>query len=499
MDSSKAYYYLVNFLPRRKRSKTFNYFEPAYTPFQSIHHHLSHASSAFFASPFKEAAVFVADGTGPFRRNLWASTSFWHGNGNQLKLLGIITGSYPCYQSVGHFYSAVGYYLGFGFYDSAKTMSLAAYGRDSKYYDEVRKLIYPERSYFEVDEKFIYSTVFVTFGGSFGWQDEENVIPGLQRKYENILGPMRRKTEPITEEHKNFAWAAQRRLEEVLLHLLNHLYDLTRIDRLCYAGGVALNCVANQRIAVDGPFKHIFIQPACADDGQALGKLLYRMSARFGLARKMKMRNVYFGPRYKKSQVLSAINAASNRIKCRRYDRRVLLRRVASLIKTGHIVGWFQGRSELGPRALGHRSILADPRNAEVKSILDNEIKHREWFRPYAPSILLEETRNYFYLDRPSPFMLFAAKVKEDVREKIPAVVHVDGTSRVQTVTKKDNGIYYDLIKEFRRQTSIPILLNTSFNDKGEPIVESPRNAIDSFLRMKLSYLILENYIIERR
>ena len=310
------------------------------------------------------------------------------------------------------------------------------------------------------------------------------------------FGPERAsKEEPIEPRHENLASSMQRRLEEIVLSMLNTLHERTGLDALCMAGGVALNCVANGRIRSETPFRELYIQPAAHDGGTSLGAASYVYHHKLGARRSYVMDHTYLGPEFGEQRCRAALEDRA--VAYRRVGDEDLIRTTATSLQTGKIVGWFQGRMEFGPRALGNRSILVDPRRPVMKDVLNARIKHREPFRPFAPAILEEATGDYFEDDYPSPFMLLTYDVKKDKLDEIPAPTHVDGTGRLQTVRRAQNPRYYDLIKAFEERTGVPVLLNTSFNEN-EPICCTPEEAVETFLRTKMDLLILGNLIVER-
>jgi len=468
-----------------------------YKPFQKIHHHLAHASCSFFCSPFKSSAIMIIDGMGPYRNNKFASTSLWIGEGCNLKLLYINSEPLFCYNSIGHFYSSITYYCGFWAWEEGKTMGLASLGEKSSIHNNMCGIVklLPNGEYW-INPDFI--------GFCFSLRYKDNPIfkkyrihyEYYKKQYQSMFGPIRKRNSKIEINHKNLAWSAQNLLEKLVLHISEYLYNVTRQKKLCIGGGVGLNCVANSKLFKQGLFNEIFIPPNCGDDGQSLGKLLYKKHVIQKQKKSWCLTNAYLGPRYRFEQIVQSLRKYSDKIKYVKQTDSEFLKKVVRLIIDGNVIGFFQGRSEIGPRALGHRSILADPRDKSIKDYINSKIKHRENFRPFAPSILNEYKKDYFHIDNESPFMLFTAKAKPLAIKKIPSVVHFDNTSRIQTVTKQENGIFYDLISEFNKLTGVPVLLNTSFNDSGEPIVETPEDAINTFLNLELDALILDKFII---
>jgi carbamoyltransferase len=476
-----------------------DYFDASYTPHDRIHHHLGHAASAFYLSPFEEAAVLVVDGMGPFTEHQTASTSFWHGRGRDLTLLRSISAQGICYRSLGHFYAAVSYYLGFDFYDVSHTMSIAAHGDPAPYGAAVSRLLFPTPDgLFDTDWEFIRYATFVRFGTDFGWHEDPTRLVAWERRYNAMLGPMRPPGARIDKRHCDIAAAAQARLESVLRGLLASIHAMTSSRRLCYAGGVALNCVANGRVLSSYPFSEIFIQPAAGDDGQALGRLLFRVHHDFGVKRRMVMKDAFLGPPYTEEDLMCTIAQNARYITAARVPPLRLAAETASRIASGQVIGWFQGRSEYGPRALGHRSVLADPRDPETPLRVSRKFKRREWYRPFAPSVLGSRADLYFEAARSSPFMLTTMAARPLARASLPAVLHVDGSARVQTVPE-DGSPYHELLTAFEGETGVPVLLNTSFNPPGEPIVETPQHAMQAFLSSGLDALVLGSWMVLRK
>jgi len=443
-------------------------------------HHLSHAAYTFFTSPFSEAAILTVDGVGE-----WTTTSFGTARNSTIKLIKDL--EWP--HSLGMFYSAFTYYLGFKVNDGEyKLMGLSAYGKP-KYYDLIMKEL--------IDVKDDGSLRLNMKYFAFTW---DKVM--INKKFEELFGVTRRTEDAKTEQvHMDIGASAQLVLEEILLKMVNHVYEKTKIKNLCLGGGVALNGVANYRILKEGPFDKIHIPPSPGDGGSAIGCAVYAYYSILNNERiietdttMMIANNVFVGPQYTNDEIKSFLEL--KKIPYKKYERQELLTRTAKLISEQNVVGWHQGRVEWGPRALGNRSILADPRNGNMKDILNEKIKHRESFRPFAPSILEEYTSEYFELDIPSPYMLLVAKVKKP--DKIPAVTHVDGTGRLQTVSRGANPLYYDLIKEFYNITGVPVIVNTSMNVKGEPIVNTPEQGYVMLQKTEMDYLVLGNYLISK-
>ena len=463
--------------------------------FHRIEHHQAHLASAFFVSSFERAALLSADGLGDFASTMWGT-----GAGNRMNIEGAI--AFP--HSLGLFYSAVTQYLGFlKFGDEYKVMGLAAYGQPEQlaaFRDIVRFDAHSNGNGFRLGLE--YFTHHRT-GPEMTWAEADKTptlgklfSPEMSRK----LGPVRAPEEPLEQRHRDLASSLQARLEEVYLGMLKKLAARTGLKSVCLAGGVAFNCVANGKIFDATPFEQVYVHPAAGDAGLAVGAAYYVWHQKLGKPRSFVMDHAYWGPSYSSEEVRRAIDAsavAQNGYTIAELPEEELTRRTAAIIAEGEILGWFQGRAEWGPRALGNRSIVADPRRPEMKEILNRRIKHREIFRPFAPSILAEATGEWFEKSHPSPFMTLAYSVRPEKREKIPAPTHVDGTGRLQTVTREANPRYHALISAFRDLTGVPVVLNTSFNDN-EPIVCRPEEALDCFLRTQMDALVLGDFLITR-
>jgi carbamoyltransferase len=463
--------------------------------FHRIEHHQAHLASAFFVSPFERAALLSADGLGDFASTMWGT-----GASNRMSIDGAVV--FP--HSLGLFYSAVTQYLGFlRFGDEYKVMGLAAYGQPenlSAFRDIVRFDSQSNDNGFRLGLD--YFTHHLT-GPEMSWAEADRT-PTLGKVYSDEmakrLGPVRAPEEGLEERHRNLACSLQARLEDVYLGMLKKLAERTGLKALCLAGGVAFNCVANGKIFDATPFEQIYVHPAAGDAGLAVGAAFYVWHQRLGKPRSFVMEHAYWGPGYSREEIRRAMDAnglSQGGYSIAELPEEELSRRAAAIIADGKILGWFQGRAEWGPRALGNRSIVADPRRPEMKEILNRRIKHREVFRPFAPSILAEATGEYFEKSHPSPFMTLAYSVRPEKRDKIPAPTHVDGTGRLQTVTREANPRYHALISAFRDLTGVPVVLNTSFNDN-EPIVCRPEEAIDCFLRTQMDALVLGDFLISR-
>ena len=461
-------------------------------------HHQSHAASAFYPSPFNEAIILTIDGVGE-----WATTTISIGNKNLIKIIKEI--HFP--HSLGLLYSAFTYYLGFKVNSGEyKLMGLAPYG-----IPKYKKKILDNLIFIKKDGSFILDQSF--FNYSTG-------LTMTNKKFVNLFGqPVRKnESEELTQFHMDIAASIQSVIEDVILKITNELFNNYNIPNLCLAGGVALNCVANSKILKQNKFKNIWVQPAAGDAGGALGAALLtwynELKNNRAVNNNDSMKGAYLGPKYNADEIqksLSKLNA-----KFKKFNDNVIIEKTANFIKEGKAVGWFQGRMEFGPRALGARSIIADPRSSTMKKILNLKIKYRESFRPFAPSILREELHNWFELDQDSDYMLFVGDVKKEIRLKIsesdknllgidklyiknsliPAVTHVDFSSRIQTVNSNTNPKYHSLLSYFNKITNCPILVNTSFNIRGEPIVCSPSDAFNCFMGTDLDILVIENFIL---
>lgn len=458
-----------------------------------VEHHPAHLASTFFVSPFDEAAVCAIDGFGDF-----VSTSMAVGRGRTLRVMKRTY--FP--HSLGILYLAITQYLGFVKYgDEYKVMGLAPYG-EPEYVDLLRRLIHLESGGdFELDLSYFRHH---TDGVSMTWDDGE---PTMGRVYtsrlEQLLGPARKHDEPLEARHEAIAASLQILFEEAAFHILNDLYERTGLSQLCLAGGCAMNSVMNGKIRERTPFKEIYIQPAAADNGTALGAAFYVWHQVLGNTRRFYMEQAYWGPAFSDDEIgveLKAKGYALEEQGCQVKkidDGEQLCRWTAERIADGKIVGWFQGRMEWGARALGNRSILADPRRHDMREIINTKIKLREKFRPFAPSILEESLHDYFVGAVPDPFMMQVYPVQPEKRAVIPAVTHVDGSGRLQTVNRQANPLYWGLLRAFEKQTGIPVILNTSFNEN-EPIVLRPAEALDCFLRTKMDVLVMGKYVLEK-
>lgn len=463
-------------------------------------HHESHAASAFYPSPYNKAAILTMDGVGE-----WTTTSFGIGNGNDIQLIADI--KFP--HSLGLLYSAITYYTGFKVNSGEyKVMGLAPYG-EPKY----KQLIYDH-------------LIDVKDDGSFRMNMEYfNYCQGLtmtNEKFNRLLGGPPRKPETnLTQKEMDIARSLQEVTEEIVLKLGNHVYKETGLKNLCLAGGVALNCVANGRLLREGHFENIWIQPAAGDAGGALGAALigwykYHNKPRTSDEKTDSQKGSYLGSKFSEDEIHTFIQ--SNNLTAKKYDEEELINQVADLIVNENVIGWFDGKMEFGPRALGSRTIIGDARSPKMQATMNIKIKFREGFRPFAPSVLYEKVSDYFEIEKASPYMLLTADVKKErripmtndeqkkwgidklnvVRSDIPAITHVDYSARLQTVHKETNPRYHKLISKFEEKTGCAVIINTSFNVRGEPIVCTPKDAYKCFMRTYMDYLVLGNYILNK-
>ncbi|HYT50321.1 MAG TPA: carbamoyltransferase C-terminal domain-containing protein, partial [Pyrinomonadaceae bacterium] len=455
-----------------------------------IEHHRAHLASAFFVSPFDRAALLSLDGFGDFVSTMWAI-----GEGNSIEVLGQV--EYP--HSLGIVYTATTQFLGFPHYgDEGKVMGLAPYG-EPRFVDQFREIVRTER-----DGRFGLNLDYfrhASEGVDMTWDGGSPKIGRLfSDEYADTFGPPRLPDAPLTRRDRDVAASLQLRLEEVAFHVLNHLHEQTGLTELGLAGGVAYNSVMNGKILTNTRFRRVFIQPAAGDSGTAIG-VCYQIWSEVAQAGSLRSQisnlrhSPYTGPEFSQDEIATDLRASS--LDFETLKDRELVVRAARDIADGLVVGWFQGRMEFGPRALGNRSILADPRRIEMKDILNARIKKREPFRPFAPSILEEHIGDYFEQTHPSPAMLMVYEVKADRRKQIPAVTHVDGSGRLQSVTREANPRYYDLIEQFYQLAGVPVVLNTSFNEN-EPIVCTPGDAIKCFLKTRIDVLYLGNQMIRK-
>lgn len=449
-----------------------------------IEHHLAHAASSFLVSPFKKAALLTIDGVGE-----WTTTTYGIGEDKEIHLMKEIR--FP--HSIGLLYSTITAYLGFKVNDSEyKVMGLSAYGTMDKekneFYSKLRQVV-------DVKEDGSYR-----FDMSYFKYHYTDRMPS--KKLCDLLGGRPRKPETeVTDRHKDIAAALQMILEEVMIKMLNHVYSVTKCESIVIGGGVGLNSVFNGKVLRNTPFKNIWIQPDAGDGGTSIGSASYIYHTILENERNYVFKDAFLGPGYSTEKIIEFLN--SNGIKYSEFkDEKELIETIAKLLHDNNIIGWFQGRMEWGPRALGARSILANPCNAEMKDILNLKVKHREKFRPFAPVVCEDDAAKYFDCDSPIPsptdFMLMVYPVKKECHDKIPAVVHVDGSGRLQTIRRHQQPLYYDLIKEFGKLSGIPILVNTSFNIRGEPIVCTPYDAYKCMMGTGIDYLVMGRFLIKR-
>ncbi|MBK69560.1 MAG: carbamoyl transferase [Legionellales bacterium] len=435
-----------------------------------IEHHIGHAASAFLVSEFEESAIITWDGRGENTSVLLSK-----GSGNQITKLKEI--KIP--ESLGIFYSAITTYVGFKLFDEGKTMGLSAFGTD-KYLKDFDDIIYKYENSFKINQKYF---TYMTHGRN----------KYLSDLFVSKFGPPRKYNEKITQHYMDIAYAAQKKLEEIGIHLVKYLKKICPSENLCITGGVALNCIMNQKISETNLFKNIFIQPIASDAGTSIGGAYYLYNSILDYKRSYEFKNIYLGPSYSETEIEEYLT--NKKLKYSKSEN--LFLETAKILSEGKIIGWFQDKMEGGPRALGNRSILADPRNENIKEKLNTIVKKRESYRPFAPAVLNEDKNTFFKMNYDSDYMILSADVVNDKKKLIPAVTHVDGTARVQTVKKDLNYKFWSLINEFKNLTGMPILLNTSFNEN-EPIVCHPKEAIECFLRTDLDFLILQNFIVKK-
>ena len=453
--------------------------------FHNIEHHRAHLASSFYVSPFAKAALLSIDGFGDFISTMWG-----RGEGNAIQVMGQV--EFP--HSTGIVYTATTQFLGFPHYgDEGKVMGLAPYGKAS-FINEFRDIIRTvDGGGFRLNLDYFRHH---SEGVDMTWDQGSPVIGRIfSDAFAGTFGPARRPNDQITDRERDIAASLQLRLEEVAFHILNHLHEETGLTDLGLSGGVAYNSVMNGKILLNTPFRSIFVQPAAGDSGTALGVCYEIYNGVLKKPRGPVMTGAYTGPEFSDDAIKEALTESG--LEFETYSDRDLTKRAARDIADGLVVGWFQGRMEFGPRALGNRSIVVDPRRAEMKEILNQRIKKREPFRPFAPSILVEFTDEYFEQSHPAPTMLMVYQIRPQHRQWIPAVTHVDGSGRLQTVTRELNSRYYQLISDFHALTGVPVVLNTSFNEN-EPVVCTPRQAIDCFLKTKMDVLYLGNVAVRR-
>ena len=451
-----------------------------------VEHHRSHLASAFFASPFEEAALLSIDGSGDF-----TTTMIGIGKGNKIEVLDSL--DFP--HSAGIFYSAFTQLLGFPHYgDEYKVMGLAPYG-EPRYVEQLKEVLqFTDDGLFKLNLKYFRSAKsgIISYG--------EDHVPVVAPLYSDLMiqkfGAVRKKDQPLSQYHKDMAASVQRITEELIFHILNHLKKRTGLKNVCIAGGVAQNSVANGKITRMTGFHNVYIPCAGHDAGISMGAALWVSNELLNQPRNKPIWSAYTGAQFSNEEIIVFLK--SRNIEFTYYNDEELYEKAANRLTNGGVIGWFQGRAEFGPRALGARSILADPRRTDAKDLLNAKIKRRESFRPFAPSILKEYVDEYFEVIDVVPFMEKVFPIRKEKQSIIPAVTHADGTGRLQSVDKEVSPRYYNLIEKFRQKTGVPILLNTSFNEN-EPIVNSPENALDCYLRTQMDMLVLGNLVVERK
>jgi carbamoyltransferase len=450
-----------------------------------VEHHLAHIASSYFVSPFDRAALLSIDGFGDMVSAMWGV-----GAGGRISPRGEV--AFP--HSLGVYYTALTQYLGFPNYgDEYKVMGLASLG-EPRYLDEFRRIVRSDGLGYDLGLDYFCHHIE---GAAMTWDGGSPDLPPLWGPgMEDLLGPARHgPAEPLETRHQDIAATLQARLEEVVLGMLRELHARSGLTTLCLAGGVALNCVVNGKIFDETPFTDLYIQPAAHDGGTSVGAAYYVHHQELGAPRGFVMDHAYWGPEFAGERMQAALDAVG--LVGKELPTDEVVGRTADALAEGAVVGWYQGRLEFGPRALGNRSILTDPRRHDMQDILNARIKHREPFRPFAPAILEERTGDYFEKSYPSPFMLLTYPVRPEKRDEIPAPTHVDGTGRLQTVRRDQNKSYYDLISAFAERTGVPVLLNTSFNEN-EPICCTPEEAVDTFVRTRMDVLVLGNQMVEK-
>lgn len=451
----------------------------------NLEHHIAHIASSYYCSPWEKAAGFSYDGSGDFVSTMMAKCE-----GSEIQVLDRVFLPH----SLGSFYTMICEFIGYKKYgDEGKVMGLAPYGKDT-YVDEVKKILSLKNGAFQLSLSY-----FKPLGSNQGMEVLPDGTVRLARhfseKMEKLFGAPREPYSEITQRDMDLSYAMQHCFEEVFFHLLNNLHQRVPEENLAMAGGCALNSVANGKLFSRTPFRRTWIQPAAGDEGLAIGAALHTWHSVLKQPRREQMNHAYLGPEFSESQITADLQSAG--VKYEKLERSPLLDAVTDEMVKGNVVGWFQGRMEWGPRALGNRSIVTHPGLPDMKDVLNARIKHREWFRPFAPAILAEAQTEYFDHDHPSPYMLHVYKIKPDKRAQLCAVNHVDNTGRLQTVSRDENSLYYDLIATFGKKTGTPVILNTSFNEN-EPIVCTPKEAIDCFQRTKMDVLAIGPFVARK-
>ena len=442
-------------------------------PLFEIRHHDCHAAS-FFMSPFEEATVLVMDGYGDD-----AATSAYTGAGNRLDPLFQL----GFFDSLGALYTAMTMHLGFKPFEEGTVMALAACGGPT-YAEKARELIH-----LDADGQFSLNREYIVL-------DTYGLYRPFTTRFYDTFGPARQRHEPVTDHTRDMAFALQAVIEGAVLHIVRDLARRTPSRNLCLSGGVALNCVANARILRDTPFENVWVSPCASDTGVPVGGALFHYHQTLGYERHFEIRHAFYGIEYSDAEIKGALDVAG--LRYMRLSEADLVTEVARNLADQKIVAWFQGRFEMGPRALGNRSILSDSRSLAIKDKLNARVKHREAFRPFAPAVLIERAREFFEIDQPDPFMTMAPRVRPDKVSVIPAAVHVDGTARIQTVDRDNSPRFYAVIQAFEKLTGVPVILNTSFN-RQEPVVSRPEEAISCYLRTAMDVLVLGNFYVTDR
>ncbi|HUS26597.1 MAG TPA: carbamoyltransferase C-terminal domain-containing protein [Nevskiaceae bacterium] len=439
-----------------------------------INHHLAHASAAFYASGFEEAAIFAADGYGDLTdEHRYETIVLAHGKGKDVKVLETIEGSVSTYydmqNSLGVFYRIGSLLSGFGMFDEGKTMGLSSYG-EPVYYDQIKKYLTFTDKMVEIDNCKLWDELSVA------------IVPRDDFKTQ-----------------ADIASSFQKHLEELIVFYVNRLHDLVKTDYLCIAGGTGLNCVSNAKLTLTTKFKEVFVFPATGDNGNSFGAAYYAAHKVLGLPRTKQLEHSYFGKSYTPAQEEKALAKKAKEVAYEKLDTKRVIAKAADLLEKDEIMMWYQEGCELGPRALGHRSIIANPTKKETKDYINAHVKFRESFRPLAPIVLEERAQEFFDFKFKSPFMLFSPGVKLPAKKLAPAVVHINDTARLQTLNKQQNPKLYSVIETFAETSGVPIVLNTSFNGKDEPIVETPEEALNTFLKSPVKHLFLDNFYVTKK
>ncbi|HEX8762141.1 MAG TPA: carbamoyltransferase C-terminal domain-containing protein [Candidatus Saccharimonadales bacterium] len=439
-----------------------------------INHHLAHASASFYASGFEEAAIFTADGYGDITgNNCYETIILAHGKGNDIKVLetveGEVTTYYDMQNSLGVFYRIGSLLSGFGMFDEGKTMGLSSYG-EPVYYDEIKKYLHFTDKMVKIDNGKLWDKLSVTITPRDDFTTRANI-----------------------------ACSFQKHLEELIVFYVNRLYDLIKTDYLCIAGGTGLNCVSNAKLTLNTKFKEVFVFPATGDNGISFGAAYYAVHKVLGLPRTPQLETSCFGRPYSVKEEQEVLKQQDKQITYKELTTAQAIEKAIQLLDDKEIIMWYQEGCELGPRALGHRSIIANPTQKETKDYINAEVKFREAFRPLAPIVLEERAQEFFDFQFKSPFMLFSPPVKQKAKDLAPAIVHINDTARLQTLNERQNPKLYKVISGFAEKTGVPIVLNTSFNGKDEPIVETPAEALRTFLQSPVKHLFIDNFYITRK